>query len=538
MFKDFEAEPREESWDEIRTSVQLPQLFQDFEAEPQNDTWTKIRAALDLPQHMEAYEPEPQEDTWEKIRAGIDLPQIMATYEPDPQEESWKKIRAGVDLAQKFENYEAEPQAISWLKIQEAIQPKKRRRGIIIPLFYRVGIAAGLVLLLGSLWWLLNSKDSTGMTATNTGNKKPASGTQTNTHKSRASEITGKTQTGSKSPDVNALPSHTERTASALPTQTERTSSASERIANAPKRGTNDLQKGYDKANSNKNNEALLANNKVSEKNNPGASVTPVNEEKKPEKQENTLADNNTESSDNIKLEQLSAKGFQQKPIRKPFSAIAFNAEKPYQEREQRVYRKTILTASLMPLQTYQAFTILPQTTTYIQQVGRLDAIDNQRLGIQLRAGAMKPLSDRFSMGVSAAYTGVQQWANYEINNGDYEVQTADNGSYTLVGIGEQVAQKQFLQTIGLKLDNAYLVSKKKTSIYAIGGAEAVHVLNNKDFGYYVNASVGFSYPIKGGKSLWIEPTFRYSLSQSFDANNYLKIRPYNIGLNLRINFI
>jgi hypothetical protein len=94
------------------------------------------------------------------------------------------------------------------------------------------------------------------------------------------------------------------------------------------------------------------------------------------------------------------------------------------------------------------------------------------------------------------------------------------------------------MQTLGLKLDNAYLISRKKTSVYAIGGAEAVHVLNNKDLGYYVNASIGVSYPIKGGKSLWIEPTFRYSLSQSFDANNYLKIRPYNIGLNLRINFI
>ena len=379
------------------------------------------------------------------------------------------------------------------------------------------------------------------MTAVKTDSKKTDSTNQANAEKGQDSRIAQKNQSGDTLADTNALPSHSERIASGNATDTNALPTHSERIANESFRGTNDLQKGYNKptkANLNKDNNGLLSKNRIPTRKNQEPVTTPpvISTETKPK--DDVLANTNTQPTEELKLEELSAKGFQQKPIRKPFTAIAYNAEKPYQEREQRVYRKTILTASLMPLQTYQAFTILPQTTAYIQQVGRLDAIDNQRLGIQLRAGAMKPLSDRFSVGVSAAYTGVQQWANYEINNGDYELETTDNGSYTLVGIGEQVAQKQFLQTIGVKLDNAYLISKKKTSVYAIGGAEAVHVLNNKDFGYYVNASVGFSYPIKGGKSLWIEPTFRYSLSQSFDANNYLKIRPYNIGLNLRINFI
>ncbi len=504
MFKDFESEPREESWEKISASIQMSQLFQDFEAEP-------------------------QEDTWEKIRAGIDLPERMAAYEPEPQEDTWDKIRASLDLTQKFENYEAEPQEISWLKIQEAIHTKKRRRGIIIPLFYRVGIAAGLVLLLGSLWWLLNSKEEPGMTAAKSGNKKPASATQT-----------GDKEAGEK-----------DSIQKVLSTEKQLESTIKENIASNKKSNKNDVSntataikndKNTSIAKENNSKQTLIAKSNTSKKNNRNSAIIPPVSTKEndtnADNPTNVLANAGIHSTEEIKPEQLSGKGFQQKPIRKLFSAIAYNAEKPYQEKEQRIYRKTILTASLMPLQTYQAFTILPQTNTYIQQVGRLDAIDNQRLGIQVRAGAMKPLSNRFSMGVSAAYTGVQQWANYELNNGEYEVETSTNGSYTIIGIGEQVAQKQFLQTIGLKLDNAYLVSKKKTSVYAIAGAEAVHVLNNKDFGYYLNASIGFSYPVKGGKSLWIEPTFRYSLSQSFDANNYLKIRPYNIGLNLRINFI
>lgn len=510
MFKDFESEPQKESWEKISASIQMSQLFQDFEAEP-------------------------QEDTWEKIRAGIDLPERMATYEPEPQEESWDKIRASLDLTQKFENYEAEPQEISWLKIQEAIHTKKRRRGIIIPLFYRVGIAAGLVLLLGSLWWLLNSKEEPGMTAVKSGTKKPASATQTGDKKAGEKDSVQEVQSSAKPSDKQLEPTSIENIADANKQANKNGVSNKEVLKNG---GNTSIAKEVNSK------ETLIAKSNTSKKNKQNSAIIPPVSTKQndtnTDNQTDVLAitDTDVQTTEEIKPEQLSGKGFHQKPIRKPFSAIAYNAEKPYQEKEQRVYRKTILTASLMPLQTYQAFTILPQTNTYIQQVGRLDAIDNQRLGIQIRAGAMKPLSNRFSMGVSAAYTGVQQWANYELNNGEYEVETGANGSYTIIGIGEQVAQKQFLQTIGIKLDNAYLVSKKKTSVYAIAGAEAVHVLNNKDFGYYINASIGFSYPVKGGKSLWIEPTFRYSLSQSFDANNYLKIRPYNIGLNLRINFI
>lgn len=511
--------------DEIKKK--LSEMFNNYEAEPQDESWEKIRASIQLSQMFQNFEAEPQDESWEKIRASVDLSQRMKEYEPEPQDDSWAKIQAGVNLAQKFKDYEAEPQAISWLKIQEAIQPKKRRRGIIIPLFYRIGIAAGLVLLLGSLWWLLNTNETTNMTATKAGSKKSAS--QPTVKANKANEPAPKVS--EKIIDAQIETSTNENIATNTPADKNGVSDKNNTISS----------KENTKAN---NKESLLAKDNTSNKKKVESNNTPplsnTDSNQKIADNENTLAnasiDNKAE--EDLELEELSGKAFQQKAIRKPFGAIAYNAEKPYQEKEPRQYRQTVFSASFMPLQTYQAFTVLPQTNAYIQQVGRLDAIDNQRLGVQLRAGAMKPLSNRFSIGVSGTYTGVQQWANYEINSGEYEVQNADNGSYTLVGVGEQVTQNQFLQTIGLKLDNAYLLSQKKTKVYAIAGAEVVHVLNNKDFGYYLNASVGLSYPVKGGKSIWIEPTFRYSLSQSFDANNYLKIRPYNIGLNLRFNFI
>ena len=498
------------SEDEIRRK--LAEKFNSFESEPQDESWEKIRAAMHLSQLFQDYEAEPHEESWEKIRAGIDFTQRMNEYEPEPKEESWDKIRAGVDLAHKFKDYEADPQAISWLKIQEGIQPKKRRRGI-IPLFFRAGLAAGVILLLGSLWWVLNKQENAAPTANNSSGKKSNTGVTKPSTKNADktlnagsdTNIAGNTQSKTSLENGVVTPSNPSP------------------LATAPKGGINKPKV---------KSETQIAGTKTIKGLHTDKQVGSANQSNE------VLAYTTATKQIQLQPEAMQGKTFHQKPIRKPFNAIAYNTEKPYQEKQQRVHRAIVFNASLMPLQTYQAFTVLPQTNTYIQQVGRLDAIDNQRLGIQLRAGAMKPLSNRFAMGLSAAYTGVQQWANYELNNGEYEVQTADNGSYTLVGIGELVSQKQFLQTVGLKLDNAYLVSRKKNAVYAIAGAEAVHVLNNKDFGYYVNASVGVSYPIKGGKSLWIEPTFRYSLSQSADANNYLKIRPYNIGLNLRVNFI
>ncbi|MDZ7936365.1 MAG: hypothetical protein U5M51_15670 [Emticicia sp.] len=233
----------------------------------------------------------------------------------------------------------------------------------------------------------------------------------------------------------------------------------------------------------------------------------------------------------------LDSKDFKQNKIRFPFGEIAYNNEVPVQEPEVRVRRKMILTSSIMPLQTYQALTILPQTSSYVQQVGSLNALDAQRLGVQARVGVMQPLSNRFSTGVSLAYAGIRQAVSYEVNNGVYDVDLTTT-DYTLVGVGETVSQNKFLHTVGLKLDNSYLVSNKKNKVFVLGGAEAVRVLNNNQYAYYLNASVALAYPMKGGKTVWIEPTYRYSLSQSLDANSFMQIRPSNIGLNLRVNFM
>ena len=91
-----------------------------------------------------------------------------------------------------------------------------------------------------------------------------------------------------------------------------------------------------------------------------------------------------------------------------------------------------------MPLQTYQAMTILPQNNVYIQQINNLNALDAQRLGVQARLGFLQTISKKFSSGASLSYSGLQQVISYETNSGNYQLQINDNQNYSLTSIGEK----------------------------------------------------------------------------------------------------
>lgn len=582
----YEAEPQEESWGEIKFATDLSKKFENYEAEPQDDTWSKIQLATNLTTKFSDYEAEPTADSWEKIKAAlpinesISLSEKFKDYEAEPMADSWDKIRAAmpvsepVSLSEKFKNYEAEPQAATWENIQlatqlsskfnnyeaeptadsweiikAAITPEKERRVIAWPFAFRVGIAASIALLLGFGWLLYTNNQEKGLAEINI--KKPQSATNQELNKDRSQDLatnkpaeTAKNNTG-KEADNNKVDA-------SQPTIVEQSNDLSGIASNdRTKKNKASIIKNLEKASSenqvakvirkkekrsfkdNLENSSSTENIAQSDKNAlPPTVITPNGSE-------SSVASNTNPSNqvNTIELNLLDSKDFKQKNIRLPFGEIAYNNEVPMEEPEVRVRRKMILTSSIMPLQTYQALTILPQTSTYIQQVGSLNALDAQRLGVQARVGVMQPLSNRFSTGVSLAYAGIRQAVSYEVNTGVYDVDLTTT-DYTLVGVGETVSQNKFLHTVGLKLDNSYLVSNKKNKVFVLGGAEAVRVLNNNQYAYYLNASVALAYPMKGGKTVWIEPTYRYSLSQSLDANSYMQIRPSNIGLNVRVNFM
>lgn len=548
----YEAEPQDESWGEIKFATDLSTKFENYEAEPHDDTWSKIQLATQLTAKFEEYEAEPTADSWEKIKAAlpinesVSLSEKFKNYEAEPQASTWENIQLATQLSSKFSNYEAEPTADSWEIIKAAITQEKERRVIAWPFAFRVGIAASIALLLGFGWLLYNNKQENGLAEISNKKSQSANSQEFSNGKNQglATNKSSEKENIEKEIDRNKFdalkPTIIEQSnnLSGIASNGRTKKNKGSTIKNVGKVSTdNQVAKIIRKKEKHylKNNlDNPLSTGNIAQTNN---TVPPIINTQKVI--ESSIASNNNSSnqSNNIELNLLDSKDFKQKNIRLPFGEIVYNNEVPMEEPEVRVRRKMILTSSIMPLQTYQALTILPQTSTYIQQVGSLNALDAQRLGVQARVGVMQPLSNRFSTGVSLAYAGIRQAVSYEVNTGVYDVDLTTT-DYTLVGVGETVSQNKFLHTVGLKLDNSYLVSNKKNKIYVLGGAEAVRVLNNNQYAYYLNASVALAYPMKGGKTVWIEPTYRYSLSQSLDANSYMQIRPSNIGLNVRVNFM
>ncbi len=558
-FENYEAEPQEDTWSKIQLATQLTTKFSDYEAKPTADSWDKIKAALPinesipLSEKFKDYEVEPMADSWEKIRAAmpasepVSLSDKFKDYEAEPQASTWENIQLATQLSSKFSSYEAEPTADSWEIIKAAITPEKERRVIAWPFAFRVGIAASIALLLGFGWLLYSTNQKEGLAFTNDKNSKP-----TNSQILGGKDVLAtdkSSETNRNATDKGVSNSKVESSKPTIAEQTNDLSGIASKGKTKKRKGSsiNDLEKAFT---DNQVAKVIRKKEKRSPKDNlenssSAESIVQSNKNSIPLKittpndSESSVASNINPSNqaNNTELNMLDSKEFKQKNIRIPFGEIAYNNEVPMEEPEVRVRRKMVLTSSIMPLQTYQALTILPQTSTYIQQVGSLNALDAQRLGVQARVGIMQPLSNRFSTGVSLAYAGIRQAVSYEVNNGTYDVDLTSS-TYTLVGVGETVSQNKFLHTVGLKLDNSYLVSNKKNKVYVLGGAEAVRILNKNQYAYYLNASVALAYPMKGGKTVWIEPTYRYSLSQSLDVNSYMQIRPSNIGLNLRVNFM
>jgi len=554
-FENYEAEPQEDTWSKIQLATQLTTKFSDYEAKPTADSWDKIKAALPinesipLSEKFKDYEVEPMADSWEKIRAAmpasepVSLSDKFKDYEAEPQALTWENIQLATQLSSKFSSYEAEPTADSWEIIKAAITPEKERRVIAWPFAFRVGIAASIALLLGFGWLLYSTNQKEGLAFTNDKNNSQILSGKDVLATNKSSE------TNRNATDKGVGNSKVESSKPTIAEQTNDLSGIASNGKTKKRKGSsiNDLEKAFT---DNQVAKVIRKKEKRSPKDNlenssSAESIVQSNKNSIPLKittpndSESSVASNINPSNqaNNTELNMLDSKEFKQKNIRIPFGEIAYNNEVPMEEPEVRVRRKMVLTSSIMPLQTYQALTILPQTSTYIQQVGSLNALDAQRLGVQARVGIMQPLSNRFSTGVSLAYAGIRQAVSYEVNNGTYDVDLTSS-TYTLVGVGETVSQNKFLHTVGLKLDNSYLVSNKKNKVYVLGGAEAVRILNNNQYAYYLNASVALAYPMKGGKTVWIEPTYRYSLSQSLDVNSYMQIRPSNIGLNLRVNFM
>lgn len=527
---DYEAEPKVESWNVIENSISekttekgiFASFFNDFEAEPQDSSWENIQANI------------PSEDIWK-----ITLSEKLDNYEAEPQATSWNSILSGIGqkdslksvLTNKFDGYEAEPTAESWEIIEAAIRKKKKRGGIIIPMYFRMGIAASVALMIGTFWFLSNRGNDANLAVNqtkNTDNQASTSKTDDKQNKNTNKDL----KDFSKISKQNKNSENINDSKFSVNSENKTNSSIdiSKSVAkNITKQKTADKSILENEKRNQLKSEYSTDNQSIA--NNTSNNSTISNPDRKPTNSIDEPSKNLTEN-----LNALESADFRETAFNQAFKPIEYQIDLPTEPIEKEKRNNLIYTANLMPVQAYQVYTILPQTSTYIQQIGTLNALDNQRLGVQAKFGVMKPIAKRNLIGATLSYTGIQQYANYQLNNGMYDVQFTDANNYTVTSVTETVNDLQFIQALGLKIENSYLISQRKNRVYLTGGGEASKVLNKNQYGFYVNVAVGVEYKIQN-KSLWIEPTFRYGLSQSADNLNYLKIRPYQFGLNVRFNF-
>lgn len=562
-FENFEAETENDLWSKIQSNiksediwkVELTEKLSDYEAEPKLETWEVIENGISEEKSEKGlfaaifndFEAEPQDSSWQNIQANIHsediwkvtLSEKLEGYEAEPQATSWNHILSGINendslksvLTNKFDGYEAEPTAESWEIIEAAIRKEKKRRGIIIPMYFRMGLAASVALLIGTFWFLSNRVNDSDLAV----NQPKSTDNQASTSKTDAKQDRNTNDVLKEFSEISKRNLNSENTInSKFSVNSENEINSSIDISKSFAKNIT-KQKSTDKVIL-KNEKRSQLKSEYSTDNQSIASNSSNN---------STISNPNSEPNSSVgepsksiieNLNSLEATDFRETAFNLAFKPIEYQIDLPTEPLEGEKHNNLIFTANLMPVQAYQVYTILPQSSTYIQQIGTLNALDNQRLGVQAKFGVMKPISKRNLLSATVGYTGIQQYANYQLNNGTYDIQFTDANNYSVTSVTETVNDLQFIQTLGLKIENSYLISQRKNRVYLTGGGEAMKVLNKNQYGFYVNAGVGIEYKIQN-KSLWIEPTFRYGLSQSADNLNYLKIRPYQFGLNVRFNF-
>jgi len=442
-----------------------------------------------LSEKLENFEAQPQEQTWDNIRFSVELRKKMDDYEVSPDKNTWNEIRIPLQLQQKFDEYEVLPQEETWKNIQAALEKKKQRKIIILPIIYRIGTAAALIMALTGIFQLIFNQEKT------LASKKL------------------------QAPLIVHQPKKTQQ----LPIITKDQKIFSSSLEKLRKNSAKEtVISQYTLTALDKKQQTMSATDSLIQN-------QPINQII----EQNTIAyeNSNTSSLDLIESKKIELPNFS-----KALANITLKENSEGKKVKEK--KKLIITSGVMPLQTYQAMTILPQNNVYIQQINNLNALDAQRLGVQARLGFLQTISKKFSSGASLSYSGLQQVINYETNSGNYQLQINDNQNYSLTSIGENISQQKFLHALGIKVDNALQISKKKNKVVLLAGGEAVRVLNDNRFAYYLNASVAFSYSNRNGKNVWIEPSYRYNLSQTSDINNYLQVRASNIGINVRVNFM
>ncbi len=206
------------------------------------------------------------------------------------------------------------------------------------------------------------------------------------------------------------------------------------------------------------------------------------------------------------------------------------------------VRRPVYVSVGITPLQTYRILTV---NNKNIQNLQTNNLFDSERNGWAFELGITKPIGNKWNLRSSISYLKMRQWAEYQINTGNISVKNSNNYSNAVtVGntdnefIGQTRIEAKTLQMVGLKADvQRFFKITGRNRYFISGGSQLMVEPSEKQTNVFINASAGFQHLVNKDCFLTIEPTASYLLNNINDSRSLIQTNAYNLGLKVGLSF-
>jgi hypothetical protein len=204
--------------------------------------------------------------------------------------------------------------------------------------------------------------------------------------------------------------------------------------------------------------------------------------------------------------------------------------------------RPTYMSVSITPIQTYRIFTVNHLGVQNLQINKLFDAERNGwafELGITKPIGDKW----NFRGGVAYVKMRQWAEYQVNTSNISVKNSNNYSNSAVVVGngtefIGQTQVEQKTLQMLGLKADvQKFFKVLGRNRYFISGGSQLMYEPYEKQTNIFINASAGFQHVVNKDLFLTIEPTASYLLNYINDSKSLIQTNAYNLGLKVGMNF-
>ena len=199
------------------------------------------------------------------------------------------------------------------------------------------------------------------------------------------------------------------------------------------------------------------------------------------------------------------------------------------------IRRATYFSFSVTPLQTYRILTVNNRGVQNLQKNGLFDA---ERNGFSVEVGITKAVGNTWNFRSNISYLKMRQWAEYQISTDELLVKNTATNTNSIEQIGQRRIESKTLEMVGFKVDvQKFLRTSGRNRYFIATGTQLMYDAGNLQANVFLNASAGFQHIINKNCFLTVEPTANYLLNNIKDSKSLIQSSAYNLGLKVGVNF-